>query len=197
MANMDEETDESLLGRIVDGDQQAFASLVRRHTRRFHAAAYRMCGDGTESEDIVQDAFLKLWEKPQSWNAAKGVKFTTWFYRVVTNLAIDRMRKKKALPAGDAMERMVDTAPGQDQALYEKQRENALEQAVQSLPERQKTALNLCFYEELSNREAADIMGVSVKALESLLIRAKAALKDELTRKGVLGMPPARRVSHG
>lgn len=79
--------------------------------------------------------------------------------------------------------------------MYEKEKQGALEGAIQSLPERQKTALNLCFYEGLSNREAADIMGVSVKALESLLVRAKGALKDELSRRGML-TEPARRQSY-
>lgn len=129
------------------------------------------------------------------WDPSRGAKFSTWFYRIVTNLAIDKMRRKKAIPVGDVIDVFSDTRDSQETELYEKEKQGALEGAIQSLPERQKTALNLCFYEGLSNREAADIMGVSVKALESLLVRAKGALKDELSRRGML-TEPARRQSY-
>lgn len=193
MADFENDTDESLLALIQKGDQRAFAALVTRHVRKFHAAAYRMCGDAQESEDIVQEAFLKLWDKPQMWDSSRGAKFATWFYRIVTNLAIDKMRRKKAIPAGDVITIFADTRESQDTELYEKQRQEALENAIQSLPDRQKAALNLCFYEGLSNKEAADTLGVSVKALESLLVRAKAALKEELSKRGVLSEPGRRQ----
>jgi RNA polymerase sigma-70 factor (ECF subfamily) len=195
MADFENETDESLLVHVQRGDQRAFAVLVTRHVKKFHAAAYRMCGDAQESEDIVQEAFLKLWSKPQMWDPTRGAKFATWFYRIVTNQAIDKMRKKKPLAVGEVIDVFSDTRDSQETELYEKQRQTALEGAIQSLPERQKAALNLCFYEGLSNKEAADILGVSVKALESLLVRAKAALKEELSRRGVL-TEPARRQSY-
>lgn len=186
MTELDNETDESLLTRVQRGDQRAFAALVTRHVKKFHAAAYRMCGDAYESEDIVQEAFLKLWNKPQMWDASRGAKFATWFYRIVTNLAIDKVRKKKAVAVGEVINVFSDTRPSQEEALYENEKQAALEGAIQSLPDRQKTALNLCVYEGLSNREAADILGVSVKALESLLVRAKSALKEELIRRGIV-----------
>ncbi|MGB4058186.1 MAG: sigma-70 family RNA polymerase sigma factor [Alphaproteobacteria bacterium] len=186
MTELDNETDESLLTRVQRGDQRAFAALVTRHVKKFHAAAYRMCGDAYESEDIVQEAFLKLWNKPQMWDASRGAKFATWFYRIVTNLAIDKVRKKKAVAVGEVINVFSDTRPSQEEALYENEKQAALEGAIQSLPDRQKTALNLCVYEGLSNREAADVLGVSVKALESLLVRAKSALKEELIRRGIV-----------
>lgn len=194
MADYENDTDESLLAHVQRGDQRAFAVLVTRHVKKFHAAAYRMCGDAQESEDIVQEAFLKLWSKPQMWDPTRGAKFATWFYRIVTNQAIDKMRKKRPLAVGEVIDVFSDTRDSQETELYEKQRQTALEGAIQSLPERQKAALNLCFYEGLSNKEAADILGVSVKALESLLVRAKAALKEELSRRGIL--EPARRQSY-
>ncbi|MGB4106531.1 MAG: sigma-70 family RNA polymerase sigma factor [Alphaproteobacteria bacterium] len=196
MGDFENETDEGLLVRIQRGDQRAFAALVNRHVKKFHAAAYRMCADTQESEDIVQEAFLKLWSKPESWDPSRGAKFSTWFYRIVTNLAIDKMRRKKAVAVGDVIDVFADTRDSQETELYEKQRQGALENAIQSLPERQKTALNLCFYEGVSNREAADIMGVSVKALESLLVRAKGALKEELSKRGVIVTEPGKRQSY-
>ncbi|MCB1592827.1 MAG: sigma-70 family RNA polymerase sigma factor [Alphaproteobacteria bacterium] len=175
-------SDESLMARISDGDHEAFAQLVNRHSRMFYAAAFRMCGQQEEAEDIVQEAFVKLWKKPQSWNPDAGAKFTTWFYRVVTNQARDHLRKRK--PQTEIPDTLGDGQPGALEALEERRLQESLEGAIQNLPERQKEALNLCFYEGFSNKEAAEILGVGVKALESLLMRAKAALRDELGRQG-------------
>lgn len=181
-----DETDESLMIRIQTGDHQAFSELVGRHTQRFYAVAYRTCGHQETAEDIVQEAFLKLWRKPHSWKEGKGAKFTTWFYRVVVNTAYDFGRKKREEYGADNLDIYADDSLGADQALQQRQQQEQLEGAVQALPERQKAALNLCFYEGLSNKEAAEIMGVGVKALESLLMRAKKALKNELIRGGVI-----------
>jgi len=186
MTDYESQTDESLMGRITSGDQQAFAVLVRRHTTLFFSAAYRMCGQTDEAEDIVQEAFLKLWDKPEGFDKTKGTKFTTWFYRVITNLAIDKNRRKKPMASPEILDVMADTTPHAETRMLEKEQNTALEHAIQALPERQKTALNLCFYEGLTNKEAADIMGVGLKALESLLIRAKKALQDDLTRSGFI-----------
>lgn len=184
MASNDIETDESLMGRVQGGDQQAFASLVRRHSGLFFTAAYRMCQQEQEAEDIVQEAFLKLWQKPEAFDVSKGVKFTTWFYRVVTNLAIDKVRRKKPQANPDVLDFMADGAPKADEQMAEQEQQDAVERAIANLPDRQRAALNLCFYEGLSNKEAADILDVGVKALESLLMRAKKTLKEELSREG-------------
>ncbi|MCK5374990.1 MAG: sigma-70 family RNA polymerase sigma factor [Alphaproteobacteria bacterium] len=179
-------SDKDLMIRVQKADHEAFAVLVNRHSKMFYGAAYRMCPCANEAEDIVQEAFLKLWARPQIWDANKGAKFTTWFYRVVTNLAIDNIRKKKNTKGSDSLDSIMDKTPGQDEALEEAQKQLILEAAMEELPERQKVALNLCFYEELSNKDAAQVMDVNVKALESLLMRAKRGLKDVLMRQGVL-----------
>jgi RNA polymerase sigma-70 factor (ECF subfamily) len=177
-AHMTEDDDESLMARIISGDHRAFTMLVRRHSSRFYAHAWRMTGNRAEAEDSVQDAFLKLWRSPDSFDAERGVKFTTWFYRVVTNATIDRQRRKRETPGSDMLDLMPSGAPRQDKVLQDQDRDTALETAIQALPERQRAALNLCFYEGVSNAEAADILGVKVKALESLLMRAKKTLKE-------------------
>ena len=179
-------SDEELMVRVQSADHEAFSILVSRHTRMFYAAAYRMYPHQDEAEDIVQEAFLKLWHRPEIWKADKGAKFTTWFYRVVTNLAIDYARKKKNTKGSEVLDRITDDSASQQDTMEVDQQQQMLEQAIQKLPERQRIALNLCFYEELSNKEAAEIMEVGVKALESLLMRAKAGLKDILTRQGSL-----------
>jgi RNA polymerase sigma-70 factor (ECF subfamily) len=171
--------DDSLLRRIRGGDHEAFASLVHRHTKRFYSVAYRIVQHRDDAEDIVQAAFLKLWERPDLWDHRKQTKFTTWFYTVVTNLCLDHNKKKRPLPLPDEME-LVDGRMGQEDLLHHKQRRALLDGVVQELPNRQQLAITLCFYEGLSNQEAADIVGVNLKALQSLIMRAKTTLKEKL-----------------
>ena len=128
---------------------------------------------------MVQDAFLKLWERPDSWRPDGGSAFTTWFYRVVVNLCLDRKKKKQTLPLADDLP-VPDERPSQEENVIEFQQQKQLETQIAFLPQRQRTALNLCFYEGLSNQEAAEIMGVRLKALQSLLMRAKVTLKEKL-----------------
>ena len=182
-------SDEDLMVRVQKASHEAFSVLVERRTKMFFGVAYRMYPDVNEAEDIVQEAFLKLWTRPQIWDSGKGVKFTTWFYRVVTNLAIDHIRKKKNTNGGDALTRIMDKRPNQQETLEEAQKKLILEEAIAGLPERQRVALNLCFYEGLSNKDAAQVMEVNLKALESLLMRAKKGLKNILIRRGVINAP--------
>lgn len=174
-----EKDDATLLAHVAEGSHHAFAMLVERHATRFYRLAYRYVADKDTAEDIVQDAFVKLWENPAAWNPHKGAQFTTWFYRIVVNQCLDWQKKKRPLPLIEGMDAPDDTRP-QDEQLALTRQQQALEKAIRALPERQQTALNLCFYEELSNQQAADIMGVGLKALQSLLMRAKANLKQVL-----------------
>lgn len=177
--HLSEVDDESLLRQIQNGDHGAFASMVHRHTARFYSVAYRLVENRDDAEDLVQAAFLKLWERPELWDQSKKTKFTTWFYVVVTNLCLDHHKRKRPLPLSDEVE-LVDDQPGQEELLHHKQRRVLLDGFIQRLPERQQLALTLCFYEGLSNREAADIIGINVKALQSLIMRAKTTLKEHI-----------------
>jgi RNA polymerase sigma-70 factor (ECF subfamily) len=171
--------DATLLIAIGRGDHAAFVQLVRRHTNRFYRLAYRFTGNRTEAEDVVQDAFLKLWENPANWQPERGFAFTTWFYRVVVNLCLDRRKKKRPLPLPEDMP-LPDDRASQEETLLLDERERLIEAEISALPERQRVALNLCFYEGLSNQEAAAVMGLGLKALQSLVMRAKTALKRTL-----------------
>lgn len=179
----DEPDDRSLLNAIQSGDGAAFGLLVRKHTQRFYRLAYRFTANREEAEDIVQEAFLKLWERPHLWNAGSNASFTTWFYRVVVNLSLDRVKKKKPLPLiDDTLIRDERHTP--EEALAHGQDAARVERAIAQLPKRQQVALNLCFYEGLSNQEAADVMNLKLKALQSLIMRAKVTLKQKLMAKG-------------
>lgn len=173
------EEDARLLQHVCEGNRQAFASLVRKHTGRFYRVAYRFTANRADAEDMVQQAFIKLWERPQMWEADRNVAFTTWFHRVVMHLCLDHQKKKRPLPLADDSW-IEDDRQSQEMALLEDERQQLLETEIAALPERQRIALNLCFYENMSNQEAADIMDIRLKALQSLLMRAKMTLKERL-----------------
>jgi RNA polymerase sigma-70 factor (ECF subfamily) len=184
--SLEELTDESLMERVQQNDHQAFSVLVERRTNMFYAAAFRMVINKETAEDIVQEAFLKIWDKPQIWKKGKRAKFTTWFYRIVMNLSVDKLRKFSKESAVELDENLSSGMSSQEQDLVLDEEQQVLKNAIKTLPEKQLMALNLCFYEEVSNKEAADIMKVNIKALESLLMRAKVNLKNELMRMKVM-----------
>ena len=174
-----EKDDGELLALIQSGSAHAFGVLVRRHTERFYRLAYRYVQNRETAEDIVQDAFLKLWEEPARWQPARHAKFTTWFYKIVVNLCLDWQKKKRPQALPEDMP-LIDEHERPEEAVARAEEHRRLEAEIAALPERQRAAVNLCFAEGLSNQEAADIMGVNLKALQSLLMRAKATLKERL-----------------
>lgn len=158
---------------------------MTRHTARYYALAYRTLFNKTDAEEIVQEAFLKLWHRPQLWDREKNTRFSTWFYRVVVNMCIDRNRKKRPVLMEDidaAAAAAGNSARSAEDAIYRIEQKRMVDALILELPESQRMALNLCFYEELSNQEAAEVMGLSLKALQSLLVRAKSALKEKVRR---------------
>jgi RNA polymerase sigma-70 factor (ECF subfamily) len=173
--------DESLIRQIQQGNHEAFAAMVNRHSNRFYRIAYRLVFNKGDAEDMVQEAFLRLWARPQLWNPGKQAKFTTWFYKVVINLCLDLNKKKKPQELPEDIE-LADRKPGQDALLGIHQEQALIDGFIKELPERQQLALNLCFYEGLSNKEAAEILGIKVKALQSLIMRAKTTLKEKVKR---------------
>lgn len=175
-------TDMALLAEIREQRHAAFATLVRRHTQKFYALAFRTLGVKVDAEDVVQDCFLDLWRRPHMFNPDAGAAFTTWFYRKVLNASIDLLRKKKPMFEIDNIP-ITDMDPSVEESMIKSEQAEAMEAAIRELPERQQTALNLCFYEGISNSEAGEIMGVNAKAVQSLLMRAKTTLKEKLNKR--------------
>jgi len=170
--------DEELVTRVAKGDKKAFCLLAGRHGNRFRAVAYRFVGDIALAEDLVQEAFIKLWTHAARFDSDKA-KFTTWFHRIVVNRCLDEKRKRKpeALPEGyDA----PDISAGAD-AKIESDAVNArLKTALDGLSGRQRTAVTLSYFNGLSNQEAADVMELKIKAYESLLVRSRANMRKML-----------------
>jgi RNA polymerase sigma-70 factor (ECF subfamily) len=181
----DARDDDELLTLAGAGDQRAYQTLVARHLPRVLAMARRMTGNASEAEDVAQDAFLRVWQKSPDWHAGEA-RFSTWLYRVVVNLCVDRRRRRSFAPieaAGDP----EDPAPSAESRMAEGQRNRRVADALTKLPDRQRAALVLTYYEELSNAAVAEIMGVSVSALESLLVRARKALRASLDERAQEG----------
>jgi len=175
------EDDAGLMQKIACGDNRAFEKLVQRHLPRSVRMAARIIGSAAEAEDAVQEAFIRVWKHAAEWELpdTAGAQFSTWFYRIVLNLCIDHKRKRTFTP----IEEISEPDDGRDNAETGLQRNELTKRvrgAVDTLPDRQRAAFVLCFYEERSNKEAATLLGVSVKALESLLVRARKALHDKL-----------------
>lgn len=170
--------DEELVRRVGAGDKRAAAELVRRHLPRMVGLARRMLGDKAEAEDVAQEVFLRVWKHAAAWKPGQA-KFETWMHRVAMNLCLDRLRRS-GRQGGEVSPETPDVRASATRALDDRQRRDRVREALQELPERQRAALVLCYYQERSNIEAAEILGVSVDALESLLSRARRTLKSEL-----------------
>lgn len=173
--------DTQLMERVANGDGRAFHSLVELHLPRAHAIARRTLSSREDAEEAIQDTFNKIWVNAKYYNANQA-SFGTWFYRILTNTCIDMKRKKSPLTQHiDGIEDMLpDTSVPQDITLVEKQEARKIKDAVQALPEKQRMAIILCYYEEITNPEAAKIMGIHIKALEGLLVRARKTLKENI-----------------
>lgn len=187
---MVEDPDAGLVALTGQGDAEAAARLVARHLPRMTALARRMLGDSAEAEDVAQDVFLKVWTQAKRWKPG-AAKFETWLHRVAINACYDRLRKKKGVPLDDADER-PDPGPDPEQALGQAQLSQAVDAALQTLPERQRAAITLCHYQGLGNIEAATALEISVEALESLLSRGRRALKEKLRHLSGAGAPGSR-----
>lgn len=166
------------MARIAAEDSRALRSLMDRHMGRTIRLAEGILRSSAESEDVAQEAFVRVWRLASSFDPRRG-RFTTWLNRIVVNLAIDRLRK----PRGEAIEVAEEIASGEADALAEMisgEERRAVEAAIAALPERQRAAIALFHFEGLSGREGAAAMDLGEKAFESLLIRARTSLREKV-----------------
>ncbi|MEL6549788.1 MAG: RNA polymerase sigma factor [Pseudomonadota bacterium] len=183
---MSEVSDDALLVLYANGDKDAARSLTLRLAPRILAHAHRLLNDRAEAEDVTQEALLRLWKVARDWRPGEA-KVTTWLYRVTANLCTDRLRKARPAALEEPAE-IADAAPGADQGIMAKTRAAALQHALAELPDRQREAVVLRHIENLPNPQIAEIMDISVEAVESLTARGKRALAKALAaRRAELG----------
>jgi RNA polymerase sigma-70 factor (ECF subfamily) len=171
-------SDDTLIARYASGDQSAARALTARHLGRVLALGQRMLGDQAEAEDIAQETMLRLWRHAPDWEPGRA-QVGTWLYKVASNLCIDRLRKSRRTELVDVPEQ-VDERPTAEANLQARGTANAIAAALEGLPPRQKLALTLRFLEDHENPDIAEIMEISVDAVESLLARGKRALAAKL-----------------
>lgn len=171
--------DGDLVRNAGAGDARAAAVLVRRHLPRMVALGRRMLNDAAEAEDVAQEVFLRVWRDVPNWRPG-AAKFETWMHRVALNLCYDRLRRRREKADPDAGVNVADTAPLASEAWLAEQRAARVREALSHLPERQRAAIELVHFQDVTNIAAAETLEISVEALESLLARGRRALKAAL-----------------
>ena len=175
--------DDALMARVQARDAAAFRELVEAHATRLHAIGWRMTGDRHEAEDVAQEALVRLWDHAARWQPG-GPGVGAWLTRVATNLCLDRLRRRRFASDEEVPER-ADPAPLADAVLAQEDLRAAARRAVAMLPDRQRAAIVLTYFEELPNAEAAAVLEMNIKAFESLLLRARAALREACAGLGL------------
>ena len=188
------EAESGLLSRVARGDGSAAKEVVDRHLASVTRFAFRMLGDAAEAEDVAQESFLRLWKEIPTWEAR--AKLGTWLHRVAHNLCIDRLRANRTERISSVPEH-PDPKDEAGKQLEEHRRAHAVSLALAELPERQRAAITLVYHQELSNQEASYVLGVTVDALESLLVRGRQSLRKRLEQDTNSKPEADERLGHG
>lgn len=179
--------DFALMERIGAGDHEAFRELVERHQNAVIGTVAKMLGNASESEDIAQQVFLRIWKNAKRYRP--DAKFTTYLYTITRNLVFNETRRKSRKKEVSSDEReehsnqLVEASPDRqpDAELLQAELQEAVDKAIAGLPEAQRMAVVLRRYEQLSYEEIADVLGLSVSAVKSLLFRARTSLREALS----------------
>lgn len=194
MANAKDDTapqDEALMQAIRAGDKDALNILMIRHMRAIYAFALNLTRNPEDAEDLTQETFVRCFTKAHTYKPGK-VKVTTWLHTLTRNLAIDAFRRRRwtleseSEEFGGCLDNLADER-SPDSHLEAEDREGMFRSCLGRLPERQRTALLLCYHRGFSNRQAAAVLGVSVDALVSLLARARRTLKSSIASAESVG----------
>ena len=173
------------MARVAAGDEQAFAGLLGRHLDRIHHYLRRLTGRPTESDDLAQETFIRVWLKARSYRSGR-VKVTTWLHRIAHNVAVDHLRKAGRAAQAEAATLPPDDA-GPDALRQQAEARQRLHHALGALPESQRSAILLRHQQGLSNSDVAAVLGISVRAVESLLSRGRRRLKALLAETDSAG----------
>jgi RNA polymerase sigma-70 factor (ECF subfamily) len=184
------QTDADVMLRVKAGDESAFNYLVQKYRRPMVNFMYRMAHNAAGAEDLAQEVFLRIYRSRESYQAS--AKFTTWLYRIATNLAVNHARDTRherpenqvsldepEEGSGRALD-LPDATPSVEENLMQRERLAAIRQRVQALPERQRVAVVMHKYQQMDYRQIADVLKLSESATKSLLFRAYETLREQL-----------------
>jgi RNA polymerase sigma-70 factor (ECF subfamily) len=176
--------------RVKAGDDSAFDYLVQKYRRPMINFMFRMAHNSAAAEDLAQEVFLRVYRSRQNYEAS--AKFTTWLYRIATNLAVnhardtrhDRPENTVSLDEPDDQSGhtldLPDKTPGAEETIVRRERVAAIRQRVQALPERQRIAVVMHKYQQMEYRQIAEVLKLSESATKSLLFRAYETLREQL-----------------
>jgi RNA polymerase sigma-70 factor, ECF subfamily len=183
-------TDAEVMLRVKAGDEPAFEYLVQKYRRPMVGFMYRMAHNAAAAEDLAQEVFLRVYRSRTSYEAS--AKFTTWLYRIATNLAVNYARdtrnerpdKMASLDepdeeTGTTMD-VADSSLTVEQKILRRERMAAIRAKVQGLPERQRTAVLMHKYQQMDYKQIAEVLKLSESATKSLLFRAYETLREQL-----------------
>jgi RNA polymerase sigma-70 factor, ECF subfamily len=183
-------SDAEVMLRVKTGDESAFAYLVQKHRRPLVSFMYRMAHNSAVAEDLAQEVFLRVYRSRDSYEAS--AKFTTWLYRIATNLAVNHARDSRheraentvSLDESDEHTGLAVDVPDDsltaEEMMVRRERMAAIRQRVQELPERQKIAVIMHKYQQMDYRQIAEVLKLSESATKSLLFRAYETLRGQL-----------------
>ncbi|MGG1572624.1 RNA polymerase sigma factor SigW [Fictibacillus sp. NRS-1165] len=175
----------NLVSQVKSGDQEAFEGLVEIYKDKIYRLCYRMVGDSHEAEDLAQEAFVRAYINIDKYSGS--YKFSTWLYRIATNLCIDKLRKKKPDYSMDAeipgtegatlYSQVAGADPLPEEEVEEKEKRDHLQQEIMKLPEKYRTAILLKYVEDLSLEEISSVMDLPVPTVKTRIHRGREALK--------------------
>jgi RNA polymerase sigma-70 factor (ECF subfamily) len=189
-AGVESSTDAEIMLRVKAGDQSAFDYLVQKYRRPLVSFMYRMAHNSAAAEDLAQEVFLRVYRSRQTYEAS--AKFTTWLYRIATNLAVNHARDTRherpeisvSLDEPDAETgttfELPDGALSAEQEMVRRERLLAIRSKVEALPEQQRLAVMLHKYQQMDYKQIADVLKKSESATKSLLFRAYETLREQL-----------------
>jgi RNA polymerase sigma factor (sigma-70 family) len=170
--------DDAVMARVLRRNVVAFRGVVDAHAVMLHRIAYRMLGDAAEAEDVAQEALTRLWQHAGRWQNG-GTGIAAWLTRVTMNQCLDRLRRRR-FASDEVVPDRADETPLAPEIIEAEQRRALVVAAIAALPDNQRAAIVLTYYEDHPNAVAAGMLDMNVKGFESLLFRARAALKRAL-----------------
>ncbi len=176
----------ALMLRSGQGDLKAFHQLVELHQHAVVGTVAKMLGNGSDAEDISQQVFVRIWKSAPRYEPS--AKFTTWMFTITRNLVFNEMRRRQRKPVVSLDERedehhiptTIDSGLQPDESRLQKELEEAVDAAIQQLPEKQRLAVILRRYEQMPYEDIAEVLDLSLSAVKSLLFRARTQLKELL-----------------